>query len=336
MAAEHLAAQESDSFTLRFEEEGFLVFDARCAPKQVSNLPYLNNVFGVIDDFAGATQSMAEAMERLRGKHCRMEDARRLVTPHERTFRLFLLDSGQLVGDPGGAMTDVIDAISKATGLQFSSRKADGEFWLIRRRNGRCFFTKRLSRRAKTEKTLQKGELRPELAHLLCLLSEPCEDDIFLDPFAGSGAIPFARSHMPYNMIFISDNDEGRIQTIKADIKGSKAVRSRKGHPIIARTGDALALERIEDGFIHKVVTDPPWGLFDTDIADLPAFYRGLTRELIRITCTDGIIVLLIGDKAIADMLIDTTAEDLSLEARFEVLVNGQKASVLKWRRLAG
>ena len=335
VAANQLAALGVIGLQLRLEEEGFLAFDAKCRPKDVSGLPYLNNVFGVVDDFNGKSLELSQAIEQVLRKHAWIASAKRLVTPNERTFRLFLSDNGQLVGGDGGAVAALINTLAEASGLQFSSRHADGEFWLIRRRNGRCFFAKRLSCRARTEKTLEKGELRPEFAHLLCLLSEPEEGDIFLDPFAGSGAIPFVRAQYPYEMIFIGDSNAEKIQRIKATIKVGKKIRPRKGRPIITRVGDALALERFKDGFIHKVVTDPPWGMFDMEITDLPRFYMRLIRELIRVTRSGGVIVLLVGDKEIANMLVHETTAKLVLAARYEVLVNGRKASVLKWRRLA-
>ena len=47
----------------------------------------------------------------------------------------------------------------------------------------------RLTKHKAYEKILHKGELRPELSHILCSISEPDADDIFLDPFCGSGTI---------------------------------------------------------------------------------------------------------------------------------------------------
>ena len=232
-------------------------------------------------------------------------------------------------------MRSAVSVLSKVTGLEPSSHKPDVEFWVIRRRSSVSFFCKRVTRRTRTERDLRKGELRPELAHLLCALSEPNVEDVFLDPCAGSGAIPFARTQYPYNMMFVHDNDENRILEMKRDIKVGKIVRARSGAPLIVRAADARKLDRINDGFVHKVVTDPPWGVFDAGIGDMAAFYRDIVAELVRIVRTGGAIVMLIGAKDIADMLVSENIDTLDLAVRYDILVNGQKASVVKWLRSA-
>ncbi len=315
-------------------EEGFIVFSTTAGSQQLKALPYLNNCFAVIKELNSGNSGVVDLLGEVSRDQSWHEIARDLVSSRAGTFRVVFSDAGQLVGG-GQAMRSVASVLSRVTGLEPSSHKPDVEFWIIRRRSGVSFFCKRVTRRTRTERHLRKGELRPELAHLLCVLSEPNEEDVFLDPCSGSGAIPFARTRYPYNMIFIHDNDENRIRDMKQDIKGGKIVRERSNCPLIVRAADARKLDRIDDGFVHKVVTDPPWGVFDTGMDDIVAFYRDIVAELIRVVRSGGAIVMLVGPKDIANMLIAENTDTLNLAVTYDVLVSGQKASVVKWLRNA-
>jgi 23S rRNA G2445 N2-methylase RlmL len=332
VVAHQLLKEPLPSVVIHNLEEGLVVFESDAKPHDLVSISYINNSFGVISDFGGRELGINEVLNRIgRDKEWAIA-ARRFVTPKERTFRVFLSVAGKLLGG-GSAMATIVDRIAQSTSLRYASKSADTEFWIIRRRSGLTFFCKRLTRRVRTESDLQKGELRPELARLLCLLSEPSKDDIFLDPFAGSGAIPFARANLPYNMMYILDSDEDAIRRIKQDIKNRKKIRERKGSPIIARVADARSLDRFQDGHVHKIVTDPPWGIYDSSIEDIQTFYRQTIAELIRVTRDAGLIVMLIGQKKVADLIIAEGIATLEPVVSYDILVNGRKASLIKLRR---
>ena len=332
VVADQLLREPLLGMAIREVEEGFVIFESDAKPHELGSLQYVNNCFGVISNFKGQVAEIDSLLRHVGRDGSWANAAKRFVTPNERTFRVFLSDAGQLVSG-GRAMGVVVDAIARATGLSYASQSANAEFWIIRRRSGLSFFCKRLTRRARTEKDLQRGELRPELTRLLCLLSEPSKDDVFLDPFAGSGAIPFARAALPYNMIYMLDCDEDVVRRLKRDIKIGKKVRERKGCPMIARVADARALDGFKGGFVHKVVTDPPWGIYDSSIEDVQAFYRQLIAELVRVTRDDGLIIMLIGQKDVANSIVAENDAAIDLVASYEILVNGRKASLIKWRR---
>jgi predicted RNA methylase len=307
-------------------EEGFLVVDAAAPPGELRKLGFVNNSFLVIGE--GADPLDVTVRRWLEDRDWQAAAAR-AVTPHERSFRLVFHDAGQLVSAPPGTAEPAAQVLARATGLRRNPHRADAEFWFIRRASGRTFFAKRLSHRARTERDLEPGELRPELADLLCRLSEPARGDVFLDPFAGSGAIPAARATRPYNMIFCLESDPERLPRLKARMKAAQ----ERSSPIIVRAGDARRLERLDDGFVHKVVTDPPWGLHDRSISDLPGFYREVVHELCRVTGAGGLVVMLLGRRDLADQLSAEFSGWLALAERHDILVAGKKAVALKWRR---
>lgn len=312
-------------------EEGLLVFESAAPPGAVAELPFVNNAYSLIHRVPAG--SIAEALDHL----ARSEDwhggLRQACSPREGTFRLVLSDENRLVAGDRTPLGRLQSRIQQLTGLRPSPRGARVELWVLRRRSGQVFFLRRLSRRARTEKDLEKGELRPELAHLLCLLSEPEAKDVFLDPFAGSGAIPFARTFYPYEMIFAFDERDSQVLVMKERRKAGGRLRLRNGSPLIIRRADARRLERLEDGFIDKVVTDPPWGMFDPSIGDPAAFSLSAMRELCRVVKPGGVLVVALGDRELPDLLSDRLRDDLTEEARHEILLSGKKAVVVKWRR---
>lgn len=311
-------------------EDGVVLFSSTTDFKRLVALKYINILFVVLAqiDHLG---SASEAVGRIGRDAQAISRSAALVTPRERTFRLSVSNEGAL--STGGPDTSLlVGRLAEATGLTPSSRhRPDAEFWVMRRRSGLCLFAKRFSRRAGTEKTLQKGELRPEIAHLLCRLSEPERSDVFVDPFAGSGALPLARMTYPFELIYALDADAEKIHLLKQKIKEAK--RRRKRLNVIAARADATDLGRFNDGFVSKIVTDPPWGQFDTTIVNLPEFYDRVFREALRILKDNGVLVMLMGNRSLANEITESFASDMTLEARYETLIGGKPAVICKWRR---
>lgn len=325
--------QELESPRLLAEEEGLLVFESATPPGRLRSVPYLNNTYLLLAPPLEAA-SVDEAVCALLDSLAWQQPLARARTAGERSYRLMLSDASRLVAGERQELGRLRAAVESASGLRHTPRGGDVELWILRRRSGLTLFVKRLSRRRRGEAELERGELRPELAHLLCLLSEPSPSDVFLDPFAGSGAIPFARARQPYDLLFALDADEGNVRAIKARAKDPAFLRPRKGSPFIARVADARRLDRFDDGFVHKVVTDPPWGHFDTGLSDPATFYRAVLAELCRVTRSGGLLVLLLGDRELAEELSAEHADLLQAVESYDLLVAGRKAVVRKWRRI--
>lgn len=325
VAAEALRAENLPGFKLLHTESGLVLFSADSAPK---NLPWFNNTFQLFAEYEAKT--IDDALYAHIGDKHWPEALKEILTPQEKTFRVYLSDEGKPSSAPKKQMGKWLTAI-EGLKLRHAERGPDVEIWLLRRANGHAYLGKRLTRDRVTEKDLAQGELRPELTSLLCVLSEPKPDDIFLDPFAGTGALPRARARWPYNMIFASDQDAEAMKKLRASGK----LKEKKGHPIIIRAADATKLEKIEDNFIDKVVTDPPWGLFNPIPAgELAELYARTLDELCRVVKPGGLIVWLTARKELVGELKLRHRKLLNLEFSTDVLVSGQKARILKWRRV--
>jgi tRNA G10 N-methylase Trm11 len=176
------------------------------------------------------------------------------------------------------------------------------------------------------EQVLERGELKPELAYTLCFLSEPKEGDIFLDPFCGHGAIPLKRAlSFPYNMVFAADKDQEQIQFVRNRVKKLK-LKSM----FIVKKQDALSMTAFENGFIDKIVTDPPWGLFESLDRDICEFYALMLREFSRVLNVKGILVILTARKEEFENALSSMGTRLKMLNQYNILVSGKKAAIYK------
>jgi hypothetical protein len=202
--------------------------------------------------------------------------------------------------------------------LNLDTHKALNDFYLIERENSAPLLTLRLSRSKFKREELPPGALRPELAHILCLVAGIKAKYTVLDLFAGYGSIPYeaVRGFGCHKVIAVDSQD----------------LPGRYEHPSITwHTADARALSFIADDSIDRVVTDPPWGIYDTS-ADLPSLYEGAIRAIVRALKPGGIVVLLSGFTDTAKLLAQS--RELTLLGTWNILVAGQKAQIYKLQKV--
>jgi tRNA G10 N-methylase Trm11 len=161
------------------------------------------------------------------------------------------------------------------------------------------------------------------LSSLLVAASKPEPDDVFLDPFAGSGSFTNARMSFPAKRIVYSDSDLARL---REDFPA--AVRDSRDIEFLGE--DALALPSFQDHEVDVIVTDPPWGEYEELPLELPAFLDAMARSFDRVLAArTGRFVLLIARMAAEEAEKALTANHLAIASHHEILVNGHPASVL-------
>ncbi len=242
-----------------------------------------------------------------------------------RTCRVMAYDGNDPTGIPESVRTEAERYLQNALGLRTDRHRPHTELWLYRRSEGIFYVLLRLTGRRAVEEDLAPGELKPELCNTVCRLTKPAQDDVFLDPFCGSGAIPLERARMvPYRYIFASDADPRKVTPLRRRTRRSHDRKTNSA--FFTKIADAGGLEYLSDGFVTAVATDPPWGEF-TDVPDLPGLYRSFLDELTRVLAPGGRAVVLTG----RDSPLDTIIGDLpTLEPSetFQILVSGKKASI--------
>jgi 23S rRNA G2445 N2-methylase RlmL len=230
---------------------------------------------------------------------------------------------GELVGLPRDVRARLEGTIAARTGARFEARGGSGEeYWVIGRRDLDSLL---LGVRLQIQKarSAPKGALAPELCELLVRASSPGVDDVFLDPFAGSGSLVLSRLDHPGRKIIYSDL---ALRQLKPAFRPELA-RARR---VTFLAEDARDLPSVEDATVDAIVTDPPWGEYE-DIGEpyedfTAAVASGLRRVLKPKT---GRLVLLVSrrnEEVLQKGLLDN---GLTPRQKYPILVNGHPATVL-------
>ncbi len=312
-------------FKLDLLLDGLVVYRSSSSVSDVRALPFCNNSFVCLMTFDGLGRNAIAVMGRAVLADGRF--ARRLVAHlpgRKQTFRVMASYANQFVSVPQRTRVSLERLLAAEPRLRLDRSTPDVELWLLARREGFGCAGLRITRHRAYEKTLARGELRPELCHLLCLIAEPSPEDVVLDPFCGSGAIPLAWTRaFPYHSVLAGDIDAAQVKRLRAKLRGEKV-------KITVGRWDAQRLRTFEADSIDKIVSDPPWGFYRNEIADLAGFQRTMLREFSRVLRPGGFLVLLVGQPDIFVATLGDAGGGFTLRQRYDILVSGKKASVFK------
>ena len=204
--------------------------------------------------------------------------------------------------------------------LQIDRVNPDTEFWYLIRRENFSFCGQLISKREFTEKNLNKGELRPEIAYLISSFAEIKEGDSILDCFCGYGSIPVQLAKkFNFAKLYASDIDEQKISMLKE----KKALQNNQN--IYLCREDAFCLNYLQDKSIDTVITDPPWGYYE-EIDDLQAFYNKMFASLKRVLKDDGKMIILSARKEELEKCAQQNK--IEIKNKLQTLVNGKKAAL--------
>lgn len=208
--------------------------------------------------------------------------------------------------------------------LQNSKLKVDrlsptNEVWFSIRREGFAFCGELISKREFTEKNLNQGELRPEIAYLICCFADIQNNDTILEPFCGYGSIPVQLAKkFRFEKLYVSDLDSEKAS--------QTAARKQLSAPNIeCCTADATILSHIQDKSISLVITDPPWGYYE-EMTDIEGFYKKMFFSFNRVLADGGRVVILSARKE--ELETSAAACGFEIKKSLHTLVNGKKAGL--------
>ena len=278
---------------------------------QLENVFVFNNSFLVIRKYQGRGCELPQMIRDVISSD-------RISGTAKATFRIRYSVNNQFVAVDKNYTRQIEEKIGRLTGSRVDRVSPQTEYWFLQRSERVGFFCRLLGKRKSTEKTLQKGELRPEFAYIMCALGIAGGKATVFDPFAGYGAIPQqVYRHFPHARILVSDCDPERVSALQ------KRFRDIPGVEVARR--DALNMADIPGETIETIITDPPWGFYEI-IDDIEAFYRKMLREFARVLKPDGAVVLLSARKAEFESAVQGMG--FILQKRYDTLVNGKKAAV--------
>jgi predicted RNA methylase len=294
-----------------------VLFASSSKPTAVASLPYTKNGFQIL--VSVPRRSLGHALERF------SEEVERRVVhlgrmTRGRPFRVVAHVDGRLVSLPPTERRRLESTLARITGSPIQARGGAHEFWVIGRRElPRFLLGWRLPQPSRPLPVA--GALSAGLSDLLTRASQPRDDDIFLDPFAGSGALGAARLAYPSRIVYLSD----------AAGVSSQATRSARSRVRYLRE-DALSLPSLDDGHISAIVTDPPWGEFDPAVGDYGAFLAGMWTSFARVldrACAR--VVILMARRRAGDTIAAAAVVAYAVDARYDILVNGHPATAIRF-----
>lgn len=292
---------------------------------ELAKLPYLSVVLQVLadtpqSDWAGALRAL--------GTKLRGTTPPSIVTKAQ-AFRLRTMDSGRLVRVDRSPRAQLEHAIAGWGRLSIQPRGGGIEFWVSRRRDSR-FISLGVRLDVPGQAKVPKGALSPHLSAALVCWIEPRPSDVFLDPFAGSGAIPAARARYEHRELLVGETDPDAIGVLRTKQRnGAFGPNSR------VRSCDFLDADAVRRTYgsagVDRVITDPPWGFFAASQTDIDAFHRTMWLNMDSVVRPGGQIAILTARVESALRSIDGTT--LEIQSMSPVLVNGKKASVVVVRK---
>lgn len=281
--------------------------------RELDNVPYFNNTFFVLSVTKGKNLSFPAMVNSL----C---NQKKFFLISKGSFRVRFSRENQFEKVDKGITRKVEDFVVNNSRLKVDRLNPSTEIWFCTRRKGFGFCGQLISKREFTEKNLNKGELRPEIAYLICRFADIKSTDKVADVFCGYGSIPVQlASHFNFETMIASDIDEEKINLVK----NRKQLINKENIKVTVM--DAFEMNQIEDKSINVFVTDPPWGFFE-EIGDVSDFYRRMFAIMKSKITEDGRMIILSARKD----EIEKTAGEMNVQiiSSLHTLVNGKKASL--------
>ncbi len=291
-----------------------VVFETNAPIGKVNHTPIFTDVFLVINSFTGLyghdiyRQIIKMSLDR-NLSNIKVGDS----------FKIVHTQDGQNTNVNPILMGKMEENVAKQLELKVNQKKPYWEFWIITR-GDTTHFCLRLTYHPSYEKALEPGVIRPDLAGLLCYISDPQKSDVFLDPSCRNGAIPVARADVgKFSRIYGVDADEDAIAKLKESFEMDR---------VEFITGDVTEKLPFASQSINKIVTDPFWNDSEMLEKDETKFINDILGELCRVLKKDGILVMLYTGEF--DFAESFKSHGLKILKTFDVIISRESAKILK------
>ena len=273
--------------------------------RQLEKINYFNNTFFVLKTMKGRGLPFPSLV----GAVC---NSKSYFLVNKGSFRVRFQQENQFAKVDKNLTRRVEEYVSRNSKLKLDRLSPSNEIWFCIRREGFAFCGELISKREFTEKNLNKGELRPEIAYLICVYAELPENAVVADPFCGYGSIPVQLDkRFKCSKIYASDIDKSKVELLK--------------NKFDVRQADAFELSHVQDNSLDAIVTDPPWGLWE-NIPDIQDFYNKMFVSFRRVLKPQGTMTIL--SARTKELEAAAAAQGLTIKKNLHTLVNGKKATI--------
>ncbi len=280
--AAKLAAPSIRGFTLVRMMPGALVYTA--SPGRVPDCGGFLNTFEVISSVP-RSRHLSFAAQRFAGDEEAMRRADMALSRRKfRTYRVMFVEKGALAQVKGDLRAQLERPIRHA---RVNRETPDTELTVVQRPEGSAYLLLRLTRGEHTRHQLENGELPAQVAWCMAALAKPRRGGVFLDPFAGSGALAAARGRFaPPSALLCFDLDGEAV----------RKARRRLPEYACCEKVDAFRLdERLDEGQVTELVTEP----VSPGAERKPTqYYLDMLRQFAWVLAPGGRLVILVPDGA--------------------------------------
>lgn len=297
--------------------DGFVHYRFDGNSRDLEKVIYFNNTFFVLKTFKGG-ENFKTMVNAVAGQ-------KNYYLINRGSFRVRFVQENQFAKVDKALARRAEESVLRNSRLSLDRVSPSTEIWYSIRREGFSFCGQLISKREFTEKNLNKGELRPEVAYMMCVFGGLTSEQVCADPFAGYGSIPLQliKKFNP-SKLYVSDISSEQVEIIRAK-------KQMADERVDLRVADAFKLEYIGDGHLDAVITDPPWGFYE-DIGDIKTFYNKMFDSFLRVLKTDGKMVILSARKE--ELEASAAEKGLMIEKSLHTLINGKKASLYLIKRI--
>ena len=283
--------------------------------RELEKIIYFNNTFFVLKTMKGKGLSFPSLVGAV-------TSSKNYFLGNKGSFRIRFVQENQFAKVDKALSRRAEDYVLANSKLKLDRLSPTNEVWFSIRREGFAFCGELISKREFTEKNLNKGELRPEIAYFICCFADINPEDTILEPFCGYGSIPTQLAKkFRFKKLYVSDIEDERVELTK----NRKQISQAPEGLIDCCVADALNLSHIEDKSISLVITDPPWGFYE-DIGDINDFYSKMFNSFDRILSDQGRLVILSARKE--ELEASAAAAGFKIKKSLHTLVNGKKAGL--------
>lgn len=294
--------------------DGLIYYSYSGNSRDLEKITYFNNTFFIIKTFSGKNLNFENMVSSVFNE-------KKYYLINKGTFRVRFVKENQFAKVEKNLCRKAENIVIQNSKLKIDRVSPSTEIWYSIRRENFAFCGQLISKREFTEKNLNKGELRPEIAYLICRFAEIKNDDVIVEPFCGYASIPIQiAKKFNFSKLYVSDIDSEKIKAILAK-------KQFDNDKIEISVQDAFYLKNIGDKSVDLIITDPPWGFYES-IENIEEFYEKMFKSFLRILKETGTIVILSARKA----ELEDAAKNVNLKVvdKIDTLVNGKKASVYK------
>ncbi len=300
----------------------------------VLRLRSIENVFGAVDEFAGLPADQG-ALEVIRARLAAVDLApaaelhEQLHGPRDGpSFRC----TSKRVGEHAYTSHDIMAAagagVQERYGWPVDLENFDYDIH-VDVTDDRCCIGLRLTPESLHQRTRiahVPASLNATLAYAMCVLSDPQEGELFVDPTCGAGTLPIERAAI------------GPAQMLAGDVFPQPIEMARRNfeahglHVGLCRW-DARTLPLPPDS-ADKICANLPWGRRAGSHTVNKHLYPGLTREIARVLKVGSLAVILSLEKRMMQRVVGRHGW-LRLERTLPISVGGLKPTIYlvrKWR----